>query len=441
MFTKWTAIATAALMITTSPIAIVTSQPVFAQETVASEQQQEKATLDEVTAQSERLVAALIRASRLSEDEALGLGSETGKPYWSALRSLNSAIQKMANGAALRDETFHEGLSETIREGTAMIASYELSGATDEKVEKAIEAIEENVTVLYDAFSKAADRARRGGELTEAERERLAKAQEQQVELQRRLDAMEAKVKDNKRALEGLREVRKRSREISGYRSNVGDFLAAMVALRVLDGLIWGCHPWWGIWGGWYPGWSIVIIDIHDGYYDDYVYDWDYYGDVAIDYDLAAFEDSDLLLDDTEMMDNLDFIEDAEIDFDGSLAEPLLEDLEVPTEDDFADEDLGLDEAMLDDGVEGLEFESPVDDIGEIGEIDINEPLVEDMAPLVEDAGPLFDQETPFVEDAMPMDLGSGGDSFQSFESYENFDSFDSFDGGGFDDLGGFDDW
>ena len=35
--------------------------------------------------------------------------------------------------------------------------------------------------------------------------------------------------------------------------------------LRILDGLLWGCHPWWGIWGEWYPGYSVVIVDIYDG--------------------------------------------------------------------------------------------------------------------------------------------------------------------------------
>ncbi len=432
MTPKLIATGIAALMITTSPLAVPNSTPVFAQDAAASEQQESKATLAELTAQSERLMAALIRASRLSEEDALGLKSETGKPYWAALRALNTAIGKMTNGAALQDDTFHEGLSETVREGTAVIASYELSGAEDARVEKVLKALEENVTVLYDAFSKAADRARKGDELTDAEQERLAKAKEQQAELQKRLDAIEEKVRDNKRALEGLKEVRKKSREISNSGSTVGDFLAAMIALRILDGLIWGCHPWWGIWGGWYPGFSVVIVDIYDGYYDGFAYDWDYYGDVAIDYDLAALDDADLIVDDAEMMDSLDFIEEADIGFDGELAEPLLDGLDAPTEEDFANEDLGLEETMLDDEpvVEPM-VEDPADDVA-IDEVIEEDVPLEEAEPLIEEVAPVVEEAAPVIEEAVPMDLG---------EADEGFDSFDSFEGGGFDDIGGFDDW
>lgn len=447
-----------ALMLTVSPLTLTVSSPVYAQETTVSQEQQGKVTLVDMTAHSERLVAALVRASRLSEDSTLDIQSDTGKPYWTALRSLNEAVGKMANGAALKDKSFHEGLSETAREGAAMFTAYELSGAKDAKIEKVMAALEENVTVLYDAFSKASERAKKGDELSPEEKARFDKIKQQQTELQRRLKAMENKVKKNKRALAALKEAQRRSTVISGYGPNTGDFLAALIALRILDGLIWGCHPWWGPWGAWYPGYSVVIIDIYDDYYDAVPYDWDYYGDVAIDYDLALADDADILMDDGAMIDNFDYIDSVDIDYDGDLSDAALEGLEDVQPEDFENEDLGLDEAMFDDtgalldtGEDGSDIESldRIED-ADLSSEDIDNlaeemaPITEEVAPITQDFAPSLEEVAPLVE-VEPMDLGSAGGGFDDVGGgFDSFDSggFDSFDGGGFDDIGGgFDDW
>lgn len=348
-----------ALMVTTPSLTPYSFVPAFAQEAVVQDEQESKASLVEMTGQTERLIAAIIRASRLSQDAALDIQAETGKPYWTALRSLNSAVEKMANGAVLRDKSFHEGLSETVREGSALIASYELSGAKDPKVEKVTKSLEENVTVLYDAFSKAANRAKSGGELTQAELKRLKQIKAKQVELQRRLDAIEGKIRNNKRALAELEEARRRSREISRYGPTAGDFLAAMISIRILDGLIWGSYPWWGPWGSWYPDYSIVIIDIYDDYYDAVPYDWDYYGDVEIDYDLPWIGDEEIAMDEAEMNESFDYLDTSDADFNGDLSDEALVGLEDPTESDLANEDFGFDEAAALEGIEsGTEIET-----------------------------------------------------------------------------------
>lgn len=448
MVNRFVAAGMTALMMSVSPLTLTVSVPAIAQEAAASEEQDGKVTLTEMTSHTERLVANLIRLSRLSEDEALDIKSETGKPYWTSLRALNEAVGKMANGAALKDKTFHEGLSETVREGSAFIAAYELSGAEDEKIEKVTTALEENVTTLYDAFSKASARAKEGKELTAEEKERLEKIKTQQVELQRRLDAMEKKVKNNKRAVAGLEEVRRRSRDIYNSGSNVGDFLAALIALRILDGLIWGCHPWWGPWGVWYADYSVVIVDVYDDYYDAVPYDWDYYGDYEIDYDLALADDPDFEMGDADMLDNFDYLDSADIDYDGELSDEALDGLEVPTEEDFANEDFGLDEAMLDDSGADLNIADDAE-TGEIGGlesltnedlmIENSDPLVEEMAPIAEDVSPMVENVAPVIENDIPV-VDTGPADMGGFD--DGYDGFDSFDGGGFDDMGGgFDDW
>ena len=142
-----------------------------------------------------------------------------------------------------------------------------------------------------------------------------------------------------------------------------------------------------------------------------------------------------------ELAETFDYIEGADFDFDGALPDTALEGLEEIQPEDFENEDLGLDEAMLDDSDASLEAEVDTLDDADLSTVDTDSlaeemaPIAEEVAPLTQDFAPVIEEAAPIIE-AEPMDLGSGG-----FD--DGFDGgFDSFDGGGFDDIGGgFDDW
>ena len=206
----------------------------------------------------------------------LAPSSETGKPVWAALKNLNATAGSLANGAALQDDNFHGAMGDVLGRTAAAVAALELSGAEDQTVADAVDKLIAAVSTLQNTYSKTAARKRQGEELSAQDRAKLDKVRANQAELQKKLHAMEAKIQVNKRALESVKEVRRRSETVSNSGNDLASFLTAMVALRIIGGLLCGSHWYWGPWGGWYPSYSRVLIDIHEETWIDIEYDWDY---------------------------------------------------------------------------------------------------------------------------------------------------------------------
>lgn len=378
--------------------------------------------------QTENSTALLIRAARRSKDPALQIDAPKAKPFWSASKKLNGAVTKMANGHKLRDDTFHSGLAESVSGAAAVFTGYEMSGASDKQVRAALERLEGVLGTLQGKFSKAAARKAKGGKLTQTERKQMTDLRAKHTQLERRLDKIEPKVRGNKRAIDALKEVRKRSRVVSGSRDTLGNFVAALVAVRIIDGILLGCHWWWGPWGVWYGDFAVDYVAIHDVVITDISYDWDYYGalEIEIEADLVA---DDIATED--LMAEEEFIEAQDIADEISLSDEDYAGLESPTSEDFADPELDLDESAFD---EGIEEEVPSDPGNENARLPEE---IENEAPINDDLDAGIEQE--------PLDNGSietedlGGGTFDR-------DSFDDrgFDDGGFDregfDDGGFDD-
>lgn len=340
---------------------------------VLAQAQTQKVTAGQLAENAEKAVALLIRTARRSKDKALSIDSDAAKPFWLALKELNTAILQLANGHALKDATFHKALGDTISKGIAVATAYELTGAKDPEVEAAYDRLEKIVGTLQDNFSKASARKRKGGDLSKQERARFAEIRKKQEQLEKRLKAMESRVKNNARAQRGIQEIRKRSVRIRNSGNSVNDFLAALIAIRIIDGILYGCHWWWGPWGGWYAGFSENYIFLYDDYLEAIPYDWDYYGGIEADIDAATL---DIPVEDTELDEAQDFMEDTDIGLDGLDASDL-EGVDVPAEGDLAE----LDD-LAGDGVEtmpvgGIEDELTPGDTGGAEQL----PIDEDIGP------------------------------------------------------------
>ena len=312
----------------------------------------------------------------------------------------------MGNGLTFRDNTFHKGLDESAKFAAATAAAFELSGSKDGDIKKAIAATEKTIGALTEKFSRPASRLRKGGKLSSAEKKKLASIKAKNKELEKRLKRIESKVRKNAKAMRGLEEIRERSLAIDRSRNTLADFLAAIVAINIIDGLLWGCHWWWGPWGGWYPGFSVGWVEIHTIVVDDFDYDWDYYGDLQADVDDIDLVDA---VDEADAIDDADFLDAQDLDPADALDQTELAGLVEP--------EAGELDALSTD-TDSLE---PAPDTAESGEdLETAEPEVDEVAEQVQDIEP------PVEDLADDADLGELDDS--------------GLDDGGFDDVGGFDD-
>jgi len=67
----------------------------------------------------------------------------------------------------------------------------------------------------------------------------------------------------NSASIRAIRDIRTHSDRIYHSRNTAADFFAALLAARIVDGLLWGRHWWWGPWGGWVGLWCGGFVDIY----------------------------------------------------------------------------------------------------------------------------------------------------------------------------------
>lgn len=250
---------------------------------------------DKVNAQglvekTERALAFVVKSGQSTSDTNLKRSNKAADPFWSSVKKLNASVEKLNNYLFLKDDSFYKELSGIVTIKEEVITTYELLGANDPKVKEGLDKVSASVDLLYENYSKEAQRMKEGEELTESEKKKLDELKSQNKELQSKLDGLEAKVGNNKKMIKKLKKVREKSNQVANCGHNSAAFFFAMSAMNMMNGWMWGCHYWWGPWGGWYPGFYYGYVDIYVGIYDDYAYDWGYL-DGAIDsydYDLEV---------------------------------------------------------------------------------------------------------------------------------------------------------
>jgi hypothetical protein len=453
-----TSVLALSLTLSSGAFPVVGGGAAYAQSTdTATTQQRRGATVDQLATVVEGLSARLITSVRRSKSPELGRDTDTGKTVWSSLKDLNEAAKTLANGASLRDNSFHAALGTMVSRTAATATAIEIAAPNDDGVIAAKDKLINAVGAMQANFSKARARADQGGGLSASERAKLDKIRANQKQLQARLDIVEAKVGTNTRAIEGVRQVRERSQQVSNSGNDLGDFLAAMIALRIIDGLLWGHHYQWGPWGGWYPGYNVVVIDIYQDIDIDIAYDWDDYDDALVDID-----DFDLA-DDIDTLDEYDFDEAEEIMDEVDI--DLDEDLDMIDDYDDVSDDM-MDEMAFDtDGLDGDlndEFDADLgaadlDDMDGLDDLDASDLGDDDIGgdggfePLLSDG--LDDADDPMFDDDIGGDFAGDDLSQDDLGGDQGFDDADLSDGdfeeggmgdGGFDDAGfddgGFDD-
>jgi uncharacterized membrane protein YgcG len=266
---------------------------------------------------------------------------------------------------------------------TSAKVTYQQSGAKDPGIDKALTNIDRGLTLLerHAGPSKAGKSS--GEKLSAKQKRQLDAMKAKQKELQRKLMEVESKVGKNKAALRAIRDIRSRSDRIYHSRSTAADFFAALLAARVIDGLLWGWHWWWGPWGGWIGPWCGGFVDI-------------YYESVSvIDVDVTVL-DAGIVIDDYALDAGLDRFELDALDQELGGENFELTDAEL---DSLGGEGVGQgsgegisdpDEGDLQEPSQPLEAEIPPE---------VDEPPMQEALPEPE---PLPDVDTGVVTETLP---------------------------------------
>ena len=347
------------------------------------------ANAETLVKQSRKSVAYVVKLARASKDPALALDSKDGRPFWQAVKKLNEAVDKAERGLFLKDETFFRALGDSVSAVVETSVAFEMSGAKDEKVETAIRKADKIIRLVDKTYGKSAALQARGGGLSAAEQEQFKKMKAKQAELQKKLTEMEKKVGKNSKAIEGIKLIQKESQRISTSRDSLGDFIAALVAVRIIDGLIFGWHWWWGPWGAWAVPFCFTYVDVYYESIDVVDYDWG----LAEDYVDVADSDLAVPMSDAEVESMDSYLDSAEYDVMpadiGEFAEDRFPEPETLEQGLPAQLEAELDETTGTDT--GAEVELPIapSDPGEVmdpgtadfaeptdaGDIDLGEPM------------------------------------------------------------------
>ena len=202
----------------------------------------------ELIRQAQRAVGQVVRGAQ--EEPKLPADDADAKPFWNAIKELNQALDRADTGLRLKDETFFSALATARAAVQQAEIAVEMNEVTNTAVREPLGVLGRVVGALDENFSMEASRLEQGGELTAKEREQLAKLKSRQDELQKKLEAVEKQAgKNSDKIKESAKQIAENSKKIQKSGNNVGDFVAAMLAARLISDLLWGWHWWWGPWG------------------------------------------------------------------------------------------------------------------------------------------------------------------------------------------------
>lgn len=313
----------------------------------------------ELIAGAERAVALIVKSGQATTDKALKRSNKSSDPFWASVKKLNSNIDKLNKYHFLKDETFHKTLAESVTAKEEVITTYEMLEANDKGVSEGITKASTAIDLLYENYSKEALRMKSGKALNPQEKEQLAKLKTQNKELNSKLDELEKKVDGNEKMIKKIKKIRSTSNEVMHCNNNAAGFFFAMSAMNMMNGWMWGCHYWWGPYGGWYPGFYVGYVDIYVDIMDDYAYDWGYL-DGAIDtYDY----DLEVEMDDLEIDTMDEYLDEIEVgDYMNDYNESMIEDAGFPSQMDHMQPEMELQDYQ-----ELQQFDQPemMDDFGD----------------------------------------------------------------------------
>lgn len=157
-----------------------------------------KATAEQLIGDAEKATAFLAKTLKDSADKTLDAKNVKQQPFWAALKRTSVTLEKIKTQLKARDPRFFETLNEGTQNAAELRSFYPRTGIKNARVELGVKTLSNALVLLRRNYGREAIRIKRGGELTEAEKDEFLQVKESQRTLVENLKNLEAQAAGNK---------------------------------------------------------------------------------------------------------------------------------------------------------------------------------------------------------------------------------------------------
>ncbi len=322
---------------------------------------------------SKLAVAGILKVSKTSSGR-LDPKIRKQAPFWKGMKEMSSTLRAIGQQVAAKDKK----LASTLAKGSRTLAKVKTVwprlGVKDAKVSGYLAKLDKSYTALRSAHGAEGARARRGGQLTAPERQRLEQIQRSQADFGRRLAPLQAQARrSHDRGTDAaLTRLIAQSNRIATAQLAVDTLLTVAILLDDLhgewDGYSYyvgdGCREGWGQLDTWvdttYGGYDTLYGDTFDGYLAETWNHWEISVDIRVDVDYVVTDVAASEITSLDSFENISFeepswdaysdefvtaevqqtvVEDAEGNLDLAVDYWEAEGLDITTADELADSD------------------------------------------------------------------------------------------------------
>ena len=285
--------------------------------------------------------------------------SKLEKPFWSGLKAVDQDIKKVEEGLKAKDAGFIKSLNKMggnlaeLDTGWAMLKRE--AKHKDSKISHGLASLNKAYALMNNNYGPTAGRLKKGGDLTEKEKNQVAHVQAEEKKLLAKLQTIKGKAPAKSMQARMTQDVIRKCERISHETVNdVATYVKLMEDLAKLEDEIYGYNKCIAVWEPtYYAEWKVVEEDIkvvETIYYEE---NWSEYEDWSATEttitEYGDYYDHDVQLSSEETSEYEEFAEEYN---------------EESAVEDSAEEEAELDEEMEDGGDDAEDFADEGDDDG-----------------------------------------------------------------------------
>jgi hypothetical protein len=197
-----------------------------------------KTTAKQALDGARKAFAVMIKAARA--DRGLDAKVAKNKPFWLATRKLAKQLDRAQKGLAAKNDEFFKAISDARSAEEQMKIDWLLTGSKNKEVVDNAKKLGRALAILRTDFSKEAARKKKGGELTDKEKQQFAKIKSQQTALLSKIKVLEKKAKADKGLEQGLKKIAHAANKIVKAPETVDGLVATLYLVDEIEGMLSG---------------------------------------------------------------------------------------------------------------------------------------------------------------------------------------------------------
>lgn len=239
-------------------------------------------TASSLVSDMQKAVAFIAKSAK----DKISMKSKEARPFWSALENCSKALDQIESGQKAKDGTMFKGLQELGKSLPQLSASWGILRGSHKglQVGRGVIALSTAYDTYLFNFGPSIARKKKGGEVTSAEKAKLAKSRGEVTKLKGQLAALKSKAKPKSYELRLIADLIVLCNELEKVSGN--DLKAYTKYLYQLDRLTYTVDGYGDLFEVWYPatyqGWSSACADYNTMYVEftvdvsSYYEGWDY---------------------------------------------------------------------------------------------------------------------------------------------------------------------